>query len=126
MVLLYGIRLVTNWKNIGSISTMCLLNLLWVRCDLYHPIPVCPLVLMFTKYLPQDFLQFYLNTPKIFCHYTITIYGAIRTSFPKYAISYYLSAKPPLAYHKRHMMLLNIWPTQTYDDVNAFLYGTLK
>jgi len=49
------------------------------------------LVLMFTKYLPQDFLQFYLNTPKIFYHYTITIWGAIRATFPKYAISYYLS-----------------------------------
>jgi hypothetical protein len=52
----------------------------------------------------------------------ITLYGAIRATFPKYAISYYLSAKPPLAYHKRHM----IRPTQTYDDVNGFLYGMLK
>jgi len=81
---------------------------------------------MFTKYLTQDFLQFYFNTPKIFCHSTVTIYGAIRTTFPKYAISYYLSAKPPLAYHRRRMMLFNIWPTQTYDDVNGFLYGVLK
>jgi hypothetical protein len=81
---------------------------------------------MFTKYLPQSFLQFYVNTPKIFYHYTITICRAIRTTFPKNAISYYLSAKPPLAYQKWHVMLFNIWPTQTYDDVNGFLYGMLK